>query len=87
MLGRELVTYIMNNHLMDKEVFEDGKLIGYLSDAEAAEKFDVGVYTIHVWVNQGKMKGIRVNDTIFVPCDSVDPRTKKLSVPTVDLKM
>ena len=77
MLGRDLVSYIMANQLLDKEVFEDGKLIGFMSDAEAAKKFDVGVWTIHVWVNQGKMNGIRVNDTIFVPYDSEDPRTKK----------
>lgn len=85
MLGRDLVTYIFNNNLMDEEVYQDGKLIGFLSDEEAAAKFDVGTTTIHVWINQGKLDGIRINETVFIPYNSKDPREQELTVPTIDL--
>lgn len=84
MLGRDLINYIYANNLQDTKVFEGGKLIGFLSDEEAAEKFDVGVSTILVWINQGKLDGIRVNDRIFIPFNSKDPRTNDESVPAIE---
>lgn len=74
MLGRDLMDYILHNNLLDTKVFEDGKLIGFLSDEEAAEKFNVGVSTILVWVNQGKLEGIRVNDRVYIPFNSKRPK-------------
>lgn len=79
MLGRDLVTFIMKNNLLDTDVFDDGKLIGYISEEEAGAKFGVGATTVRVWVNQGRLNGLRINDTIYVPYDSEDPRLKEKS--------
>lgn len=79
MLGRDLVTFIMKNNLLDTDVFEDGKLIGYISEEEAGTKFGVGAATIRVWVNQGRLNGLRINDTVYIQYDSEDPRLKEKS--------
>ena len=43
--GRDLILYILSNNLEDEEVFKDGKLIGFLTAWEAAEKMNVGIAT------------------------------------------
>lgn len=74
MTGRELILYILMNDLEDAPVFEDGKFIGFMTEGEAAEKFDVGVATIRVWINQDKMYGIKIGSTVYVPMNAKDPR-------------
>ena len=55
MTGRDLIVYIMLNKLEDEQVFKDGKLLGFLTEAEAAEIMNVGVATIRAWVKQNKI--------------------------------
>lgn len=72
--GRELIMFILENHLEDAPVFDDGNIIGFMTEGEAAAKFDVGIYTIRVWINEGKMTGIRLNDVVYIPANTKDPR-------------
>lgn len=67
MTGRELMLYILANKLEDKPVFENGKFIGYYTLAEAAQHFNVGTETVKTWINRGMIKGIKVEQDIFVP--------------------
>lgn len=76
MTGKELIIYILTNDLEDKFIFEDGILIGFMSEEKAAERFDVGVSTIRVWVNEGLLKGIRINDKILIPENATRPNMK-----------
>lgn len=69
MNGKELIVYILRNNLESEPVFKDGKFIGFITEAEAAEKMNVGVATIRVWINQDIIEGIRIGDTIFVPAN------------------
>lgn len=72
--GRDLIIYILENHLEDAPVFDDGNLIGFMTDGEAAEKFGVGVHTVRLWINEGKMTGVRLNDVVYIPANTKDPR-------------
>lgn len=68
MTGRELIMYILENHLEDEPVFQNGTFIGYVSDAKLAEMLGVGVATIHTWILLGHVKdAIMIGDTMFVP--------------------
>ena len=68
MTGRELIMYILENHLEDEPVFQNGTFIGYVSDAKLAEMLGVGVATIHTWILLGRVKdAIMIGDTMFVP--------------------
>ena len=68
MTGRELIMYILENHLEDEPVFQNGTFIGYVSDAKLAEMLGVGVATVHTWILLGRVKdAIMIGDTMFVP--------------------
>ncbi len=74
MTGRELILYILENHLEDEPIYKDGKLLGYMTEVEAAEKFGVGLSTIKVWVNQELLQGILIGATIYIPENSKNPK-------------
>ena len=42
MTGRELIMYILQNGLEDKQIFENNKLIAHLTVEEFAVKYGVG---------------------------------------------
>ena len=68
--GRELIIYILENGLEDKQIYEDGKIIGFITATEAAEKFKVGLATIKVWVNEGTLDGIRIGEELYIPANA-----------------
>lgn len=57
MTGRDLIIYILQNNLEDESVFKSGKFIGFIPAHEAAAKLGVGVATIYVYVDQGRLDG------------------------------
>lgn len=73
MTGRDLILYILANGLEDKPVFEDGRLIGFMTLDEAAVKFEVGAATVRVWINEGMLHGIKIGEEIYIPADSEKP--------------
>lgn len=79
MTGRELIIYILENHLEDAPIYEDGKFIGFMTAAEAAAKFEVGLATIRVWIHQGLLRGIKIEDTIYIPQNATNPLVTKLN--------
>lgn len=76
MTGRDLIIYILQNGLEDKEVFEDGVFIGFMTEEEAAVKFEVGVPTIRAWHSLGFINGVTIGDTLFIFKNATDPRIK-----------
>ena len=72
MTGRELIMYILENHLEDEPVFRNGTFVGYTSDVKFAEMLGVGLATVHTWALLGRLKGaIMIGDKIYIPitCD------------------
>ena len=67
MSGRELIMYILENHLEDEEVFKDGKFVGYLTIGEAAVKLGSGPATVQVLMGMNEIDGIIIpKETILV---------------------
>jgi len=60
MTGRELIIYILSNSLEDEPVFKDGKIMGFITISEAAEKMNVGIATIYAWIAQGRLEYIDI---------------------------
>lgn len=73
MTGRELILYILENNLEDEAVFEDGRFIGFMTIFEAAERMNVGVPTVQVWISQGKIEGELIGDMIYIPANFIPP--------------
>lgn len=74
MTGKDLILYILENDLENEPVFKNGVFIGFMSDEDAAAKFNVGVETIHVWLYLGILKGATVNHKTFIFANESDPR-------------
>ena len=70
MTGRELIIYILSNGLEDEPIYEDGKILGFITASEAAEKFNVGLATIKVWINEGTLDGIRIGEELYIPANA-----------------
>lgn len=68
MTGRELIMYILENHLEDEPVFQNGTFVGYVSDVKFAEMLGVGVATVRAWIMMSRIKdAIMIDDAMFVP--------------------
>lgn len=77
MTGKDLIIYILENDLEDELVFDTtrvGKeLLGFMTPMDAAIKFGVGVSTIRVWYQLGKIDGFEIGDTLFIPANHKNP--------------
>lgn len=66
MTGRDLIVYILNNHLEDSEVSRDGRLLDFLTIEEAAEKFKVTTTTIEIWLRLGTLSHIKLGEDLYL---------------------
>lgn len=71
MIGRDFIIYILSNGLEDEPIFKDGSFIGFITPHEAAEKMNVGVATIYVWISQKRLDGISIGDMVYIPVTSL----------------
>lgn len=69
MTGRDLILYILSNNLEDEQIFKDGKFIGFLTPSEVAVQMDVGIPTVWAWVMQGRIEGVHVNRSLYIPAN------------------
>ena len=76
MTGRDLILYILENHLEDEPVFKNGKIMGFKTVVEMAEKFDVGTATVIAWLDQYKVDIMVISNQIYIPATFV-PECKK----------
>lgn len=73
MTGRELIVYILQNHLEDEPVFKDGKFIGFVTPEDVAVQSGVGPATVCAWIHQGRLPSEAVREGIYIPADAQSP--------------
>lgn len=66
MTGRDLIIYILENDLEDKPIYDNGKLIGFLTLTEVAEKMGVGISTVCVWIQQGRLDSVIIGGVVYI---------------------
>lgn len=66
MTGRDLIVYILNNHLEDSEVNRDGRLLDFLTVEEAAAKYNVTATTIEIWLKLGTLRHVKLSDNVYM---------------------
>lgn len=71
MTGRELILYILENHLEEEEIFKDDKITGLQTVSEAAQRFEVGRETVHSWIKLGYLDSVIIFGKIFIPENAV----------------
>lgn len=70
MTGRDLILYIVSNHLEDTEFFTDGRLPGFMTVEETAVKMGVGQATVLAWVSRGQLAHIKIGDVFYIPANN-----------------
>lgn len=65
MTGRDLIIYILQNHLEDTEILTDSNHM-FLTVEEAAVKYETGVATIKAMINRNILKGMKIGETYLI---------------------
>ena len=73
----DLIVYIIQNNLVNEEVFQNGKLAGFISIPEAAVKFGVGESTVRAWICMGTINYIQFNGLVLIPQNVENPMERK----------
>ena len=74
MTGKELILYILQNNLEDVVVLDGCVFLGFITEEEAAVKFNVGVETIRAWYQCRMIEGSKIGDSLYFRKDIADPR-------------
>lgn len=70
MTGRDLIIYILSNGLEDEPVFKNGKVLGFMTEVEAAAKFNVGIATIRVWCDCDMIDHVFIGKELYIPINA-----------------
>ena len=72
MTGRDIIIYILENHLEDKNIYE---LIAsnLLTFDMAAEKFNVGISTVKTWVQLGMLPCFKIGGVGYILKNAKNP--------------
>ena len=73
MTGRDLIIYIIQNGLEDKPVYEDGNILGFMNEMEAAVKFNVSTATVRVWIGLKMLEGVLIGGVWYIPTNAKNP--------------
>ena len=71
MTGRELIVYILTNHLEDEPVIQNGLPIGFVDICGAAANKNVGVATVDAWINMGLIDSFEIRGGIVIPIGGI----------------
>lgn len=70
--ARDLIIYILQNGLEDKEVLDDDKKIGFETLYGLAEKKDTGVETIFVLCKIHDVSTVLINNKVCIPAFAIE---------------
>lgn len=66
MKGKDLIIYILENHLEDVDVLSDLKNLGLYSVEEVAALNNVGKATVEAWCGFGRYNYTTIDDRIYI---------------------
>lgn len=67
MTGRDLIIYILENHLEDEPVFKDGKFIGFMDTNELAIELDTGEATVRALIALKQIQSYDICGMSLIP--------------------
>lgn len=66
MTGRELIIFVMENHLEDVTIFDGNMLPGLMTLDEAAVKWHSGRNTLKALFEMGKLPGVVIDEKLYM---------------------
>lgn len=76
MTGRDLILYIVENHLENEEIFKDGKFIGFLTVSEVAQYYCVGNATVQAWIKEKMVDSVLIAGGVYLPATLISKSTR-----------
>ena len=76
MTGRELIIFVMENHLEDVTIFDGNMLPGLMTLEEAAVKWHSGRNTVEALFEMGKLPGVVIDEKIYIHENTKNPFRK-----------
>lgn len=73
MTGRELIIFILENHLEDFIIYENGEIPGFMTAEEAAVKWGCGSHTVMALIKMEKIPGVKIGETFYIREDVENP--------------
>lgn len=64
--GRDLIVYILMNHLENEKVVNDGKFLKSYTVEETAKTLDTGLETVKTWYKLGYLAGFELDSKIYL---------------------
>lgn len=65
MTGRDIIIYILQNHLEDTEILTDSNHM-FLTVEEAAVKYGTEIATVKAMIDQNVLKGMKIGETYLI---------------------
>ena len=72
MTGRDLIIYILENGLEDKEVLDGDKILGFETLYGLAEKKETGVETIIALCKMHDVPTVLINNKVCIPVFAIE---------------
>ena len=66
MNGRDLIIYILENHLEDEPILNNGTFIGFVKASDAALKLKIGTAGIDALCSMGKLSGEQIGNEFYI---------------------
>lgn len=66
MTGRELIIWILENKLEDKELLKDGEIYGFTSIEKAAAELEFGPATVRAMMLEEGMSPCNIGDKMYI---------------------
>lgn len=77
MTGRELIIYILENHLEDEVVLTDSGSPLFMTVEETAVKWETGRATVKALAEMGKIKSIKLGENYYILAAEPNPFSKQ----------
>lgn len=75
MTGKDLIMFILVNDLEDVEIVDEVLMSSlFMTVAEAAENFGVGIATVDAWINMDRLPSVMVKGTTYIPRNAKNPK-------------
>lgn len=73
MTGRDLIIFILENHLEDVECITDNKIPGFMTAQEAAFKWGCGPHTVMALIEMKKIPNVKIGGVFYIREDAENP--------------
>ena len=77
MTGRDVILYILENHLEDELFFNNDSVIGLFNIYQAAVRMNVGPETIKTWFELKVVPKIQIGQTSFITVKDLEELEKR----------